>query len=309
MAAAEAAETDENPSSVVLAKVLAMAFLGVSSFVAGSTPVCVFERLGIRRRARGAANTALRLILNFGGGVLLCTTFLHLLPEVREGVEQLTADETLDPKSPWSGLLAELIMCSGFFFMYSIEELVHGFTGGDCHPHHSGSGQSTTDRGRGDDDVAAAAPPQQRRGDASAAVGQSNAVGCEKTDAAPGRVVNYNSCMSSVELAAAVKKPVPAAAPASESVVRGFLVIGALSIHELFEGLAVGLEKTSTQVRRTCPIESYPRGFHPIYVYRTPISSRVSQPRTIIRFAVYPVFRRHCQLQSCLVTYCGRCMP
>ncbi|XP_027851424.2 zinc transporter ZIP3-like [Aphis gossypii] len=252
-------ETGEDGSSAVLAKILAMAFLGVSSFVAGSTPVCVFERLGIRRRGRGAANTALRLILNFGGGVLLCTTFLHLLPEVREGVEKLTADGRLDKDSPLSGLLAELIMCTGFFFMYSIEELVHGFAGGDCHAHHSGgSDHSIADRGHGED---VAATPQQRRIDAVTVAGggggcQTNAVAYDKMDGGAGRVANYNSCMSSVELAAAdkksattVRKPVSAVpSSASESVVRGFLVVGALSIHELFEGLAVGLEKNPTQV-------------------------------------------------------------
>lgn len=249
MAAEAAKPADENASSAVLAKILAMAFLGVSSFVAGSTPVCVFERLGIRRRARGAANTALRLILNFGGGVLLCTTFLHLLPEVREGVERLTKDGTLDSKSPLAGLLAELVMCAGFFFMYSIEELVHGFAGGDCHAHHShsGSGHSTADRSGN------VAVPQQRRNDAATAAGYPNATGYDKVDAA-GRVANYNSCMSTVELAKkpgpAVKKlvPVEGSASPSESVLRGFLVVGALSIHELFEGLAVGLEKNPTQV-------------------------------------------------------------
>lgn len=245
----------ENASSAVLAKILAMTFLGVSSFVVGSTPVCVFERLGIRRRARGAANTALRLILNFGGGVLLCTTFLHLLPEVREGVERLTAKGTLDPKSPLAGLLAELIMCAGFFFMYSIEELVHGFAGGDCHGHHShsGSGHSTADRGGRDD---CGTVPQQRRNDSVTAAGHPNAAGYDKVDAA-GRVANYNSCMSTVELAAAVKKPGPIvkkpvpveeSSSSSESVLRGFLVVGALSIHELFEGLAVGLEENPKQV-------------------------------------------------------------
>jgi len=142
--------------------------------------------------------------------------------------------------------------------MYSIEELVHGFTGGDCHAHHnhSGSGHSTADRGGGGgvDGVVS----QQRRNDAVTAAGYPNAAGYDKVDAA-GRVANYNSCMSTVELAAAAKKPVPivkipvpveASSTSSESVLRGFLVIGALSIHELFEGLAVGLEKNPTQVSR-----------------------------------------------------------
>lgn len=224
------ADGDEDPSPV-MAKILAMTFLGVSSFVAGSTPMCVFERLGIQRRGRGAANTALRLILNFGGGVLLCTTFLHLLPEVREGVERLTEDGTLEKNTPVAGLLAELIMCAGFFFMYSIEELVHGFAGGDCHAHHSG------DHGDGDDAAAPAGQPNPHPYDGKAAE-------------AAGRVANYNSCTSAVQLDAAKQAAASAEESPPESVLRGFLVIGALSIHELFEGLAVGLERNPTQVSR-----------------------------------------------------------
>lgn len=243
-----------------------MAFLGISSFVAGSTPICVFERLGIRRRARGAANAVLRLILNFGGGVLLCTTFLHLLPEVREGVERLTADRTLDPESPIAGLLAELVMCIGFFFMYSVEELVHGFVGGDCHTHgaqqhqngkhgcnagnnhsHSYSTQHNHSQ-NGHAQPQLQQQPQQQRVDTN--LSQSN-IGIEREEAAAGRIVNYNSCSSAaaVEMAA-VNKPTKSThlSANKESVLRGFLVVGALSIHELFEGLAVGLEKNPQQV-------------------------------------------------------------
>lgn len=242
-----AAEAD-TASSAVLAKMLAMTFLGVSSFVAGSTPVCVFERLGIRRRSRGAANAVLRLILNFGGGVLLCTTFLHLLPEVREGVDRLIADDVLDRHSPVTEVLAELVMCTGFFFMYSVEELVHGFAGRDCHAHgDSGVGCA----GDGDDD-----DQQQQQYHNGGAV-RPNA-GFESTMAGRMTTTNYNSCSSAATAAAAaatvematVKKPAqPRESSAGrETVLRGFLVIGALSIHELFEGLAVGLEKNPKQV-------------------------------------------------------------
>lgn len=244
-----AAAAEENAASAVLAKILAMAFLGVSSFVVGSTPVCVFERLGIRRRARGAANAVLRLILNFGGGVLLCTTFLHLLPEVREGVEQLTNSQTLSQHVAVGGMLAELIMCVGFFIMYSVEELVHGFVGEDCHAngdqhqhhhHHHHHGNNNNHH------------PQNRNDPANGTDGQSNP-SFEKSEqavsaasATAGRVANYNSCTSAVEIAAVEKSE--QSSDGTESVLRGFLVVGALSIHELFEGLAVGLEKNPTQV-------------------------------------------------------------
>lgn len=50
------------------------------------------------------------LLLGFGGGVLFCTTFLHLLPEVKEGLEHLTAEGKL-PELSFS--LAEALTCAG----------------------------------------------------------------------------------------------------------------------------------------------------------------------------------------------------
>lgn len=50
------------------------------------------------------------LLLGFGGGVLFCTTFLHLLPEVKEGLEHLTAEGKL-PELSFS--LAETLTCAG----------------------------------------------------------------------------------------------------------------------------------------------------------------------------------------------------
>lgn len=231
---------DDEETAAVLSKMLAMAFLGVSSFVVGSTPVCVFERLGIRRKARGAANAVLRLVLNFGGGVLLCTTFLHLLPEVREGVERLSDDGTLDKRWLVTELLAELIMCTGFFFMFSIEELVHGFAAGDCgHAHDEQQEHHMHSHAYGADRGMKHVQQQQPAG------GQASLHGFGKEGQVAGRVANYNSC-TSVELVA-VKEPAQPE-PSTSSMFRGFLVIGALSIHELFEGLAVGLEKNAAQV-------------------------------------------------------------
>lgn len=233
----------DDTTNAVPAKVLAMLFLGVSSFAVGSAPMCVFERLGIRRRARGAANAALRLILNFGGGVLLCTTFLHLLPEVREGVERLSNERVLRNDAPLTGLLAELIMCAGFFFMYSVEELVHGFAG-DCHSHDQHERQHQLQH------------DQHQHQHQHVVDGHMNA-GFEKEDggtavaASAVKVANYNSCTAAAAAtvnSASGKQALDPDAANIESVLKGFLVIGALSIHELFEGLAVGLEKNSAQV-------------------------------------------------------------
>ncbi len=66
------------------------------------------------------------LMLCFGGGVLLFTTFLHLQPEVRENMHQLKDNHQLPEFVVNHGLhFADLVFCAGFFLVYTIEEVVH----------------------------------------------------------------------------------------------------------------------------------------------------------------------------------------
>lgn len=50
-------------------------------------------------------------LLGFGGGVLFCTMFLHLLPEVKEGLQHLTEEGKL-PEFSFS--LSEMLTCIGW---------------------------------------------------------------------------------------------------------------------------------------------------------------------------------------------------
>lgn len=61
------------------------------------------------------------LCLSLGGGVLLATCFVHLIPEVRES---LTAQ--LEEKYHHYPL-TELVVCMGFFLVYFVEETVKHF--------------------------------------------------------------------------------------------------------------------------------------------------------------------------------------
>ena len=63
----------------------------------------------------------LSCLLCGGAGVLLCTTLVHLLPEVRESSEKYVSGLP----APLNEASAELLMCAGFFLMYFAEELVH----------------------------------------------------------------------------------------------------------------------------------------------------------------------------------------
>jgi zinc transporter ZupT len=79
----------------------------------------------MKKEKKKLKNAALAFLLNLGGGVLIANCFCHWLPEVREGIEGTNIDTFLP--------LAEVVMCSGFFFICGLEELLHHF----LHPHQA----------------------------------------------------------------------------------------------------------------------------------------------------------------------------
>ncbi|KAK1128198.1 hypothetical protein K0M31_002668 [Melipona bicolor] len=96
--------------TVVQAKLASMIVIGAGSFVVGVAPTCFVSRVRYLQQ-----NLFLSCTLCFGGGVLLATSVLHMLPETRESVSKY----------------AELLFSSGFLFLYLIDECVHYFWGSD----------------------------------------------------------------------------------------------------------------------------------------------------------------------------------
>ena len=72
----------------------------------------------------GRRQTIISSVLScFGGGVLLATTMLHMLPEITEGLAAKA--ESLEME-----FLPMLVVCSGFFLIYLVEELAETLLGG-----------------------------------------------------------------------------------------------------------------------------------------------------------------------------------
>ncbi|XP_011696962.1 PREDICTED: protein zntC-like isoform X1 [Wasmannia auropunctata] len=153
----EANQLDTSTSNILLmSKIGAMIGLGFGSLALGTLPLMVGRcraKMQLRQKRRRAIssnhfNTSTStsvsnasspivdsasaankqglltsLLLCFGGGVLLFTTFVHLAPEVRASVETHQSNGQL-PDLGTLGL-AELLFCSGFFLVYLVEEAVH----------------------------------------------------------------------------------------------------------------------------------------------------------------------------------------
>lgn len=115
--------------NIVVAKVTSMVVLGGAAFICTLVPVLIDRRLkkksGEVQTSSARTELVLSLFLAFGGGVLLCTTFLHLLPEVSENMATLQSEGKIPKSFPLA--LPELVMCCGFFIMYIVEEVVHKF--------------------------------------------------------------------------------------------------------------------------------------------------------------------------------------
>ncbi|XP_043249329.1 protein zntB-like isoform X1 [Colletes gigas] len=147
---------EETTTSTILlvAKIGAMVGLGFGSLILGMLPLIVGRyRMNHRqKRHRGISSNSstctstsvsnafsssvnsassttdsqglhTSLLLCFGGGVLLFTTFLHLAPEVRASVERHQTNGQLPTLGTLS--LSELLFCGGFFLVYLVEEAVH----------------------------------------------------------------------------------------------------------------------------------------------------------------------------------------
>jgi len=114
---------------VVGSKVLVMFLLGIFCMLLGFIPL----KLGNWFRNRDGSprhGTILSSLLCFGGGILLATSLIHMLPELRESFEE--ADIVPEGKEiP----LAEIFLVVGFFLIYFIEEFVHSTCDSKLHHH------------------------------------------------------------------------------------------------------------------------------------------------------------------------------
>lgn len=115
-------------------KILVAILFGVLRLIFGLLPIKLYEYLKIWERdetgehhvnkeKREHAECFLTLVHSFGGGVLLATCFLHMIPEVHHAIHILEEYHHTSITYP----VSQLIICFGFFMVYFVEELAHFF--------------------------------------------------------------------------------------------------------------------------------------------------------------------------------------
>ncbi|KAH9638060.1 hypothetical protein HF086_014921 [Spodoptera exigua] len=106
---------------ITTARAISMLTLGLGAFFSGMLPACFSEA------ARQRHPLLLSCLLCFGGGVLLSTSLVHMLPETRERLPQYS----------------ELTLCLGFFTVYLVDELSHLFYRSENHERDIPVGEQT----------------------------------------------------------------------------------------------------------------------------------------------------------------------
>lgn len=234
-------ETIVETDDAMLAKGIAIGVLFLASLLVGILPFGLAHWLKWNTASPSrSVSMIISMLLAFGGGVLLATTFLHLLPEVRTTINELqNADLMFETSFP----LPEFLMCMGFFAIYFVSELVHTYI--NRHKMHTGNGaEAAFSRGHS---VRHSRMMSDKRTGSIIAVAEPDVENnncqlekCPEQLSGPGSDTNHHSHLH-----------LPAQNAGDDFVassLRGLLIVLALSVHELFEGMALGLEDTAPNV-------------------------------------------------------------
>lgn len=181
-------------------------------------------------------NLVVSSLLSFGGGALLCTTLMHLLPEIDETIADLQLKGHLPE---WDFSLSNLLMAIGFFIIYLVEELVHAYL--EKQQKQQANVQKAFVRGHS---ARESLRDANTRGEHEKKPATDGVINISTTDLVRNEHVHdsHNHHEHSHVI------PVIDGDDLLVSSIRGLLIVLALSVHELFEGMAVGLEQSTSTV-------------------------------------------------------------
>lgn len=241
---------DHDHTATNIAKAVTMVILFIISMASGLIPKLLarfFNWSDPNRDPR--TNLIVSSLLSFGGGALLCTTFLHLLPEIDESIRVLQ-DENLLPK--WEFSITNMLMGIGFFIIYLVEELVHRY----LRKHQKKqkiNAQEAFIRGLSARDSLKNATLRHERENKETkngiiTVSTADLIDNEHIDHSHHHGPHQHQHSHQHDHHNHSHIPAIDGDDLIVSSIRGLLIVLALSVHELFEGLAVGLEHEPSNV-------------------------------------------------------------
>ncbi|XP_044736849.1 zinc transporter ZIP3-like [Chrysoperla carnea] len=248
--------------NLVETKLLVAFLLGILRFLFGILPIKVYYLLlnwgeegtteTIHAERHRAVECIIARIQSFGGGVLFATCFLHMIPEVRKSVNYLLEyDEPNDEHSEFP--FSELIICIGFFMVYFIEEFTHwcvhnvreNKTAPSCHePPIKYLNAEENNKVEEINNHINSASKNSIRSIKSSTYSDSSDSNSDDVILKSARSVQSKSHYTvTIE-----EKALKTADKENQKNIRGCLVVIALSVHSIFEGLSIGLQKSTGNI-------------------------------------------------------------
>jgi len=211
-------------------KVLVLVLLGLVKLLSGLAPL--IAKHFFKSRNDVCFKRFIGVVLCFGGGVLLSTVLIHMTPEVRELMERATKAGSIPAKVKYP--FAELLVCIGFLLILLLESVVDGIFGGEGHSHFPSTQEQEEEDVISDPLLVSSSPD----------IGPTSSPFCN------------NNCTTAGAADTPALEPVcPVAATRKRektekvaTFLTSFVVVLALSIHSIFEGMAIGLEEKESGV-------------------------------------------------------------
>lgn len=249
--------------NLITTKILVAILFGLLRFFFGLLPVKLYACLKfwekedegatfINEKRHRQVNCYLALFQSFSGGVLFATCFLHMMPEVYESVEDLKKYGEMKIDFPYS----QLIICAGFFLVYFIEELSHwllSISRDDCLKKCKGK--------RGVSPIDNKISPQingfvleNEKNSPKKDVNEKEAyINSEKEDFSVDLDVELENQKNlesgdDIETTKELEKMIDTQSKTNQQILRCILIIIALSFHAIFEGLAIGLQNSQSDI-------------------------------------------------------------
>lgn len=233
-------DNDEGASNT--AKIITIVSLFLISMASGLVPMLLSKKLNLSDPQRDPRTSlVISSLLSFGGGALLCTTLMHLLPEIDETISVLQSEGHIPD---WNFSITNLLMAVGFFIIYLVEEIVHAY----LRRHQKRQkAQDAFVRGRSARESLRAA---DIRRELAKRPSNNGIITVSTADLVDNEHVDHSHTHHSHSHEHHHHSHMPAidGDDLIVSSIRGLLIVLALSVHELFEGLAVGLEETTGNV-------------------------------------------------------------
>ncbi|CAL8074490.1 unnamed protein product [Orchesella dallaii] len=228
--------------SISAEKWLVMAVLTALSIFLGLIPYILVRRTKAMLNTDSTKYKVILTILScFGAGVLFSTSFLHLLPEVRESFNEIPEVwTTFDDHFP----VAEVVVICGFCLIYIIEEIAHFIMVDGHHGHHHH--MNTVAR---HNSIAHGLPIPNVKGAVIDARNTTNAqngpsICITMSDSSNDLTIIRTGARSSIDCTSQVEE-CPDDDKSFASSLRTFLALIALSFHAIVEGVAIGLQDSS----------------------------------------------------------------